>query len=101
MSLATINGDPYPNLCLTFILSTGSNQTTIYILHLFYILCIFYLYFSDNHITTIVILLYPLKTIENVKVLFCFMGYENVKMGRNGLKHSRDTKLWKMLSYFD
>ena len=29
------------------------------------------------------------------------MGYENVKMGRNGLKHSRDTKLWKMLSYFD
>ena len=22
-------------------------------------------------------------------------------MGRNGLKNSRDTKLWKMLSYFD
>ena len=46
-------------------------------------------------------LLYPLKTIENVNVLFCFRRYKNVKMGRNGLKNSRDTKLWKMLSYFD
>ena len=46
-------------------------------------------------------MLYPLKTIKNFKVLFCFRGYKNVRMGRNGLKNSRDTKLWKMLSYFD